>query len=100
MLPVVSNDADKGGLSNTKTLVAHCSRGEEEAAGKARDVQGALKGGFRKRDGLGLGCDINNEDESAKRGEGMTSLSVSSDDLCSREISELEKLSYLQIGDK
>lgn len=68
-------------------------------------MHGALKGGWlallcRKGDGLGLGCDIENEDESVKRGEGTTSLTPSSDDLCSREISELEKLSYLQIGDK
>lgn len=97
MLPVVSNGVDTTGLSNWKTLAAHCSRGEEVATGKAREVHGALKGGFRKRDGLGLGCDIDSEDESAKRGEGMTSLAASSDDLCSREISELEKLSHLQI---
>lgn len=68
-------------------------------------MHGALKGGWvalpcRKRDGLGLGCDMDDEDKSAKRGEGTTSFTASSDDFCSREMSEFEKLSYLQIRDK
>lgn len=68
-------------------------------------MHGALKGGWvalpcRRRHGLGLGCDMDNEEESVKRGEGMTSLTASSDDRCSREISELEKLLYLQVEDK
>lgn len=105
MLPVVSIDADERGLSNWKTLVAQWSRGDEEEEGNAREVHGALKGGLvalpcRKRDGLGLGCDMVDEDKSAKRGEGTTSFRASSDDLCSREMSEFEKLSYLQIRDK
>lgn len=99
-----SNDTDKRGLSNWKTLVAQWSRGEEEDDGKAREVHGALKGALGnlpcgKKGGPGLGCEMEDE-ESVKRGEGMTSLAASSDDLCSREISEFEKLSCLQIREK
>lgn len=64
-------------------------------------MHGALKGGLGnlpcgKKGGPGLGCEMEDEEESAKRGEGT----ISSDDLCSREISEFEKLSCLQIGEK
>lgn len=40
------------------------------------------------------------DEESVQTGEGTTSLTASSDDFCSREISELEKLSCLQMRKK
>lgn len=66
-------------------------------------MHGALKGGLGNlpcgKNG-GPGCEMEDEEESVKRGEGTISLAASSDDLCSREISEFEKLSCLQIWEK
>jgi len=65
-------------------------------------MHGALKGGlvdlpWTRRDGLGLPWKMEDEEELVYRGEGTTSLTVSSEDFCSREISEFEKLSCLHI---
>lgn len=100
-----SNDAGEKGLSNWKTLVAQCCSGEEDDEGKTMEMQGALKGGMvkvpcRKSPGLGLVWKRENEEEFVYRGEGMMSLMESSVDFCSREISEFEKLSCLQTGQK
>lgn len=102
---IASNDADEYGLSNWKTLVAQWCSGEEEADDKSTEVHGALKGGLAnlewgKRGGLGQECETEGEEELVQRGEGTMSLTASSDDFCSREISEFEKLSCLQIQKK
>lgn len=64
------------------------------------EVHGALNGGllslpWGKRDGLGLVWEIEDKEESVQM-----SLTASSDDFCSREISEFEKLLCLQIRTK
>lgn len=69
------------------------------------EVHGALKGGLAnlpwgKRDGLELAKEVEDEEESVYRGEGTTSWTALSDDFCSREISEFEKLLCLQIREK
>lgn len=98
--PVASSGVEEKGLSNWKTLVAQWRSGEEEDGVKAMEPHGALKGGlvnrpWRKRDGLALVWDREDEEESV-----TMSLKASSDDFCSREISELEKLSCLQLWKK
>lgn len=101
---VASNDAEEYGLSNWKTFVAQWSSGEEDA-GKPTEAHGALNGGlvslpWGKGEGLGQAWLREGDEESVQRGEGTASLTASSDDFRSSEMSEFEKLSCLQIREE
>lgn len=91
--PAASKEAQEKGRSNWKTSVMHGRSGDEEEDGSTEKEQGALKGelGTLWAQGDWLRWEMEEEEDSVHR-----SLMVSSNDFCSREMSEVEKLSQLQ----